>query len=105
MTEIAAIPTSTLLGMAMALFLIGLLGVMIRRDLLFVLMSLEIMLNAAALAFVAAAAKWRQPDGQVMVLLLLVAAAAEVGVGLSIVLRLYHRLDTVDGDEISAMRG
>ncbi len=105
MTEIAAIPTATLLGMAMALFLIGLLGVMVRRDLLFVLMSLEIMLNAAALAFVAAAAKWRQPDGQVMVLLVLVAAAAEVGVGLSIVLRLYHRLDTVDGDEISGMRG
>jgi NADH-quinone oxidoreductase subunit K len=105
MTEVATVSTPTLLGLALVLFLIGLLGVMVRRDLLFVLMSLEIMLNAAALAFVAAAAKWRQPDGQVVVLLILVAAAAEVGVGLSIVLRLYHRFDTIDGDEISLMRG
>jgi len=103
--EMATVSTPTILGISLALFLIGLLGVMVRRDLLFVLMSLEIMLNAAALAFIAAAAKWRQPDGQVMVLLILVAAAAEVGVGLSLVLRLYHRLDTVDGDEISLMRG
>lgn len=105
MNEMATVSTPTILGISLALFLIGLLGVMVRRDLLFVLMSLEIMLNAAALAFIAAAAKWRQPDGQVMVLLILVAAAAEVGVGLSLVLRLYHRLDTVDGDEISLMRG
>ena len=105
MTEVATVSTPALLGISLALFLIGLLGVMVRRDLLFVLMSLEIMLNAAALAFIAAAAKWRQPDGQVMVLLILVAAAAEVGVGLSLVLRLYHRFDTVDGDEISSLRG
>jgi NADH-quinone oxidoreductase subunit K len=105
MTEVATIPTAGLLGVALLLFLLGLLGVMIRRDLLFVLMSLEIMLNASALAFVAAAARWRQPDGQVMVVFILVAAAAEVGVGLSLVLRLYHRFTTVDGDAISLMRG
>ncbi len=105
MNEISTISTPVVLGISLALFLIGLLGVMVRRDLLFVLMSLEIMLNAAGLAFIAAAAKWRQADGQVMVLLILVAAAAEVGVGLSLVLRLYHRFDTVDGDEISLMRG
>jgi len=105
LSEISTISTPAVLGISLALFLIGLLGVMVRRDLLFVLMSLEIMLNAAGLAFIAAAAKWRQPDGQVMVLLILVAAAAEVGVGLSLVLRLYHRFDTVDGDEISLMRG
>jgi NADH-quinone oxidoreductase subunit K len=105
MSEISTISTPVVLGISLALFLIGLLGVMVRRDLLFVLMSLEIMLNAAGLAFIAAAAKWRQADGQVMVLLILVAAAAEVGVGLSLVLRLYHRFDTVDGDEISLMRG
>jgi NADH-quinone oxidoreductase subunit K len=105
MAEVATCSTTSLLAVALALFLIGLLGVMIRRDLLFVLMSLEIMLNASALAFVVAAAKWRQPDGQVMVLLILVAAAAEVGVGLSLVLRLYHRFDTVDGDQISTMKG
>ena len=104
---LSALPMSTdvVLGCALALFLIGLLGVLIRRDLLFVLMSLEIMINAAALAFVAAAAKWVQPDGQVMVTFLLVAAAAEVGVGLSLVLRIYHRFSTVDSDDVSTMRG
>ena len=105
MPEFAHISAATLLGVALALFLLGLLGVMIRRDLVYVLMSLEIMINGAALAFVTAAARWKQPDGQVMVILILVAAAAEVGVGLSLVLRLYHRFNTVDGDEISLMRG
>jgi NADH-quinone oxidoreductase subunit K len=105
MPDIAAAPTSVMLGVALALFLIGMAGVMIRRDLLYVLMSLEIMFNGAALAFVTAAAKWKQPDGQVMVILILVAAAAEVGVGLGLVLRLYHRFNTVDGDQISLMKG
>jgi len=105
MAELAAVPTTGLLGAALMLFLVGLVGVMVRRELLFVLMALEIMLNAAALAFIAAAAKWQQADGQVMVLFILVATAAEVGVGLSLVLRLYHEFGTVDGDQISSMRG
>jgi NADH-quinone oxidoreductase subunit K len=105
MYRVADIPTANVLGVALVLLVIGLLGVLIRRDIVYVLMSLEIMLNAASLAFIAAAAKWNQPDGQVMVILILVAAAAEVGVGLSLVLRIYHRFDTVDGDQISSMRG
>ncbi len=94
-----------LLPVSAALFLIGMIGVMVRRDLLYVLMSLEIMINAAALAFVVAAAHWQQPDGQAMVIFILVAAAAEVGVGLSLVLRLYHRFSTVDSDQISSLKG
>ncbi len=105
MSQVASTPISAMLALALAIFLIGLLGVMLRRDLLFVLMSVEIMLNGAALGFIAASAKWQQPDGQVMVILILTATAAEVGVGLSLLLRLYHRFDTVDGDEISSMRG
>jgi NADH-quinone oxidoreductase subunit K len=105
MTSLSSVPTVVILAVSLALFFIGLLGVMIRRDLLYVLMSLEIMVNAAALAFIAAASKWHQPDGQVMVILILVSAAAEVGVGLSLLLRLYYRFDTVDGDELSQMKG
>jgi NADH-quinone oxidoreductase subunit K len=105
MSEVAKLPLTSVLVVSLALFLIGLLGVMIRRDLLYVLMSLEIMVNAAALAFVAAAARWQRADGQIMVILILVTAAAEVGVGLSVVLRLYYRLTTVDGDKVSSMRG
>ncbi|MFB3881533.1 MAG: NADH-quinone oxidoreductase subunit NuoK [Armatimonadota bacterium] len=102
MTSVSA---GGLLSVAAALLIIGMVGVMVRRDLLYVLMSLEIMINAAALAFIVAAARWGQPDGQVMVVLILVAAAAEVGVGLSLVLRLYHRFATVDGDQISSLKG
>jgi NADH-quinone oxidoreductase subunit K len=105
MASTAQVSVSAVLAMALVLFLVGLAGVMLRRNLLFVLMSLEIMINAAGLAFVAGAARWHQPEGQVMVILILVAAAAEVGVGLSLVLRLYHRFVTVDADRISQLRG
>lgn len=101
----AASTSAAMLGVSVVLFVVGLLGVMIRRDLIFVLMSLEIMINGAALAFISAASKWRQVDGQIMVLFILVAAAAEVGVGLSLVLRLHHVLGTVDGDDLASMRG
>lgn len=91
--------------LAATLFVTGLIGVMIRRNLVFILMSLEIMLAAAAIAFVAAASKWRQPDGQVVVIFILVTAAAEVAVGLSLLLRIYHEWKNVDADEVSLMKG
>jgi len=95
------------LGMlyATVLFSLGLVGVMVRRNLLFVLLSLEVMLNAGALAFVIAGAHWGHPDGQVMVLLVLAVAAAEAAVGLAIVLQLHRRLSTLDTDDASRMRG
>ena len=101
----SSVPTNHALILAAALFVLGALGVMTRRNLVFVLMSVEIMLNAAAVAFVAAAAKWRQPDGQVIVIFVLVVAAAEVAVGLSLLLRIYHNWKSVDVDEVSLMRG
>lgn len=94
-------------GMALAatLFGLGLLGVLVRRNLIFVLLSVEIMLNATALAFVVAGARWGQPDGQLMVLLVLAMAAAEAAVGLAIVLQARDRLGSLDSDEASRMRG
>ncbi|MBV6433806.1 MAG: NADH-quinone oxidoreductase subunit K [Bryobacteraceae bacterium] len=88
-----------------ALFTLGVIGVLARRNLLFVLMSIEVMLNAAGMAFVVAGARWRQPDGQVMFLFILAMAAAEVSVGLALVLELYHQFKTLDTDAISRMRG
>ena len=76
-----AVPYTHALALAAILFSIGLAGVLARRNLLFMLMSIEIMLNAAGLALVAAGAKWGQADGQVMLLFVLAAAAAEVAVG------------------------
>jgi NADH-quinone oxidoreductase subunit K len=91
--------------LASILFALGLLGVLVRRNALFMLMSIEIMLNAAGLAFVVAGAQWGQADGQVMFVFLLAMAAAEVSVGLALILQIYRRLGTLDADAVSKMRG
>ncbi len=101
----ATVPLEIGLLLAAVLFALGLLGVLVRRNVIFLLMSIEIMLNAAGVAFVAAAARWQQPDGQVMFLFILSMAAAEVAVGLALVLQLHHRLKTLDVDKASRMRG
>jgi NADH-quinone oxidoreductase subunit K len=101
----ASVPIEYGLVLAAVLFAIGLLGVLVRRNVVFILMSIEIMLNAAGLAFVVAGARWHQPDGQVMFLFILTMAAAEVAVGLALVLRFYHRFQTLDSDQASTMRG
>ena len=90
---------------AVALFAVGLIGVLARRNVLFMLMSIEVMLNACGLAFVAAGARWGAADGQVMFLFVLAMAAAELAVGLALVLRLHHDRETLDADAASSMRG
>jgi NADH-quinone oxidoreductase subunit K len=87
------------------LFALGLVGLLVRRNIIFVLMSLEVMLNAAGLAFVTAGAHWGQADGQVVFLFILAMAAAEVSVGLALTLRLYHDHKSLDADAASRMRG
>jgi NADH-quinone oxidoreductase subunit K len=93
------------LFLAMILFVLGAIGVLMRRNLIVMLMSIEIMLNAAGLAFIAAGSRWGQADGQVMFILILSLAAAEVAVGLALILRLYQRLGTLDADAADKMRG
>lgn len=99
------IPMEDGLALAAALFTIGLTGLLVRRNILFVLMSLEIMMNAAALAFVVAGSRWAQPDGQIMFILILSLAAAEASIGLAIVIQLNRRFHTLDIDSASEMRG
>ncbi len=101
----ATVPMEVGLLVAGVLFLLGLIGVLVRRNVLFVLMSIEVMLNASGLAFVVAGARWGQPDGQVMFLFVLTMAAAEVAVGLALVLQLYHRFKTLDVDAARTLRG
>ncbi len=101
----ATVPMETGLLVAGMLFLLGLIGVLVRRNVLFVLMSIEVMLNASGLAFVVAGSRWEQPDGQVMFLFILTMAAAEVAVGLALVLQLYHRFKTLDVDAARTLRG
>jgi NADH-quinone oxidoreductase subunit K len=87
------------------LFVLGLIGVLVRRNILFMLLSIEIMLNAAGLAFVVAGARWGQADGQVMFIFILTMAAAEVSVGLALLLQLYRYMQTLDADAADKMRG
>jgi NADH-quinone oxidoreductase subunit K len=77
----------------------------VRRNLVFVLMSLEVMLNAAGLAFIVAGSRWHQPDGQVVFLFILAMAAAEVSVGLALIFQIHHRFKSLDDDSISEMKG
>jgi len=91
-------------GLALALFLLGLLGLLARKNLVFVLMSVEIMLNAAGLLFIAAGMRWGTPDGQVMFIAVLNLAGAELAVGLVLLLRLRGRLTTLDGDAANLLR-
>jgi NADH-quinone oxidoreductase subunit K len=99
------VPAEHGLILAAILFALGLAGVLLRRNIVFILMALEIMLNAAGLAFVVAGARWSQPDGQIMFIFILTMAAAEVAVGLALVLQFYHRFKTLDADAASRMRG
>ncbi|MBU1333060.1 MAG: NADH-quinone oxidoreductase subunit NuoK [Gammaproteobacteria bacterium] len=101
----STIPMEHGLALAAVLFSLGLVGLMVRRNILFVLMSLEVMMNAAALAFVVAGARWGTADGQVMFILVITLAAAEASIGLAILLQLYRRFNTLDIDAASEMRG
>src|ERR1043165_2951990 len=94
----------TVLILAAILFALGLAGVLTRKNVIFMLISVEIMLNAAGLAFVAAGSKWQQADGQVMFLFILAMAAAEVSVGLAMVLQIYHQHKTMDVEELKELR-
>lgn len=87
------------------LFALGSLGLALRRNLLFALISVEVLLNATGLAFVSAGARWGEPDGQVLFLLVLTTAAAEAAVGLAILMQVRRHLHTLDPDLVAEMRG
>jgi NADH-quinone oxidoreductase subunit K len=87
------------------LWCIGLLGLLTRKNTLFMLMSLEIMLNAGALAFILAGSIWQQADGQVIYILVLAIAAAEVGIGLALLIRLRRHIRDLNIDALSELKG
>jgi NADH-quinone oxidoreductase subunit K len=99
------IPMEYGLLLAAILFCIGLVGVLVRRDVIFMLMSVEVMLNAAGLAFIVGGAARGSTDGQVMFLFILAMAAAEVSVGLALIIQLYQKFKTLDADSASCLNG
>jgi len=100
-----SVPMEHGLILAGMLFSLGLVGVIVRRNIIFTLLSIEIMLNAAGLAFVVAGSRWGQADGQIIFIFILAMAATEVSVGLALLLQLYHKFKTLDSDAASRMRG
>jgi NADH-quinone oxidoreductase subunit K len=102
---VTEIPLEYGLILSAILFLLGLVGVLVRRNIIFILLSIEVMLNAAGVAFVVAGSYVHQPDGQVMYFFILTMAAAEVAVGLGLILQMYHKFETLDSESMNRMRG
>jgi NADH-quinone oxidoreductase subunit K len=100
----ATIPLEYGLLLAGILFVLGALGVLLRRNILFVLLSIEIMLNAAGLAFIVAGARWTAADGQVMFIFVLTTAAAELAVGLALALKFFRHFKSLDPGAARSMR-
>jgi len=98
----ASVPYEWGLLLAGVLFAIGTVGLITRRNLLLVLLCVEVMLNAAGLAFIVAGSRWAQADGQVMFIFLLSMAAAEVAVGLALLLLHFGRTHNLDADALRA---
>ena len=90
---------------SLLLFLIGLFGVMFRSNILFMMMGVELMLNAANLAFVCASRITGTIDGQVVVLIVMTVAACEAAIGLAIIVALYRLRSTIESDDFTALRG
>lgn len=98
------VPLEHLLLLAGALFVMGMLCSLTRRNLIMVLLGLEIMLNAAALAFVGAASHWRQIEGQAVSLFILAVAAAEVSIGLALIVCIQRRSGSVDPVRLNQLK-
>src|SRR5690625_1724798 len=99
------IPVEHALLLAVILFSIGLIGLLIRRDIIFMLLCIEIMLNAAGVAFIVAGAIHGQAEGQVMFVFILTMAAAEVAVGLAFIIQLFRRTGSLDVHQASILKG
>ncbi len=98
------IPFSSYLILSAALFTVGVLGFMLRRNIIVIFMSIELMLNAANLAFVTFSRYLNSMDGQIFVFFVMSVAAAEAAVGLAIIMAVYRTKETVNADELNLMK-
>ena len=99
------VPFSHVLFLTVLLFLLGAVCAVARRNLVMILIGVEVMLNAAGLAFVGASLRWEHLDGQVFVLFILTIAAAEVAVGLALIVSSYRRTGSVNADRYNLLKG
>ncbi len=99
------LPVHYYTGLSIILFTLGALGVLIRRNAIIVFMSIELMLNAANLAFVAFARSYEAMNGQIFVFFVMAVAAAEVAVGLSLIVAIFHSKHNINIDQLNSMQG
>lgn len=99
------VPLEYYLVLALVLFTCGVLGVLLRRNILFILMSIELMLNAVNLVFVSGSTYLNHLDGQIMVCFVITVAACEAAVGLAMVIALFRRHGTIQTDHFRILRG
>jgi len=99
------LPVAYYIGLSAVLFTIGALGVLIRRNSIVIFMSVELMLNAANLAFVAFARAYESMSGQIFVFFVMTVAAAEVAVGLALIVAIFHSKQSIDVDQLNTMKG
>jgi NADH-quinone oxidoreductase subunit K len=100
-----SIPLSYYIGISALLFIMGALGVLVRRNPLIIFMSIELMLNSANLAFVAFANSYNVLTGQILVLFVMTVAAAEVAVGLALIVIIFRNKHSIDVDLMSSLKG
>jgi len=93
------------LGLAIILFTMGALGVLVRRNSIIIFMSIELMLNAANLAFVAFARYWQAMSGQIFVFFIMTVAAAEVAIGLALIVTIFRSKASIDVDQMNSLKG
>ena len=98
------VPLSWYLVLSAILFTLGIAGFLIRRNIITVFMSIELMLNAVNLSFIAFSYKWGQVDGHIFSFFVMVVAAAEAAVGLAIILTVFKNRHTLTIDEVSSMK-
>jgi NADH-quinone oxidoreductase subunit K len=99
------VPYNHILILASVIFLLGAACVVARRNLILILVGLEIMLNAAALAFIAASLHWQKLPGQAFVIFIFAVAAAEVAIGLALIVHIHRRIGSVMADDYNQMKG
>ncbi len=99
------VPLAYYIGLSAVLFTIGALGVLIRRNSIVIFMSVELMLNAANLAFVAFARSFEAVSGQIFVFFVMTVAAAEVAVGLALIVAIFHTKQSIDVDQMNSLKG
>lgn len=102
--QIQGVPLNHYLIFCSVIFSIGVVGVLIRRNVIILMMSIELMLNSVNLLLVAFSSYWGDPNGQVFVFFIMALAAAEVAVGLAIIVMVYRNTKSIDIDSLSKLR-